>query len=248
MGDVLHSEWIKLRSVRSTVVLFLVIVLLSVGICVLVATFDEARPDDGLGPVLAGLNLCSLLFGVIGVQIIGQEYRFNTIRATFAAVPRRGRVLATKAIVLVVATTVVATVMMLLCVAVAAVILSARDGGLDLGASGVARTLVGSVLLCVLYALFGFGVGAILRQPIAGIVVVLVYPLVVENTAAGIVLAATGAEDIEESAVRFFPFIAGSHLATVDPSVNPWLGGAILGGVAMLLVLFGWAIVQTRDA
>jgi ABC-2 type transport system permease protein len=248
MVDVIRSEWIKLRTVRSTVVLFIVIVLLSGGISALVAIFDDERPSDGIGGVLAGLNISTILFGVIGVQIIGQEYRFNTIRATFSAVPRRARVLTAKAIVLVVATAVAAALMVVLCLAVSALILAARDGGLDLGAPGVTRTLFGSVLLCVLYALVGFGVGAILRQPIAGIVVVLVYPLVVENIIAGIVLAATGADDLDESIVRYLPFIAGFNLATIDPTIDPWLGGAILGGLALLLVVFGWAIVQHRDA
>jgi len=248
MGDVIRSEWIKLRTVRSTVVLFGVIVLLSISISALVAIFGDARPTDGLGPVLAGLNLSTLLFGVIGVQIVGQEYRFNTIRATFAAVPRRGRVLAAKAVVLVLATAAAATLMVLICLAVSAAILAARDGGLDLGAPGVARTLVGSVLVCVLYALVGLGIGAILRQPIAGIVVVLVYPLVVENIIAGIVIGATGADDIEESAVRFLPFIAAGSLASVDPIINPWLGGAILGALALALMFVGWAMVQHRDA
>lgn len=248
MADAIRSEWIKLRTVRSTVVLFIVVVLLSVGISALVAIFDEERPSDGIGGVIFGLNLSTLLFGVIGVQIIGQEYRFNTIRATFAAVPRRGRVLTAKAIVLVLATTVAATLMVLLCLGVSALILSLRDGGLDLGAPGVTRTLVGSVLLCVLYALVGFGVGAILRQPVAGIVVVLVYPLVVENIAAGILLAATGEGDFDSSVARFFPFIAATNLISLDTTINPWLGGAILGALALALVLGGWGFVQQRDA
>jgi ABC-2 type transport system permease protein len=248
MGNVIRSEWIKLRTVRSTVLLFIAVVLLSAGIAALVAIFDDERPSDGIGGVIFGLNLSTLLFGVIGVQIVGQEYRFNTIRATFAAIPRRARVLAAKATVLVVATAVTATLMVLLCLGVSALILSLRDGGLDLGAPGVLRTLVGSVLLCVLYALIGFGVGAILRQPVAGIVVVLVYPLVVENIAAGIVLAASGEDDLESSVARFFPFIAGTNLAALDTTINPWLGGAILASLAAVLVLIGWALVQHRDA
>jgi ABC-2 type transport system permease protein len=248
MGDVIRSEWIKLRTVRSTVVLFIVIVLLSAAVAALVAIFDTERPDDGLGGVIVGLNISTLLFGVIGVQIIGQEYRFNTIRATFAAVPRRGRVLVSKKVVLIVATAVTAALMVLLALGLSVAILSARDGGLDLGAPGVMRSLAGSVVLCVLYAAVGFGVGTILRQPVAGIVVVLAYPLVVENIIAGIVLAATGADDIEDSVVRFFPFIAGSNLASVDPTLNPWLGGAILAALAVVLIAIGWVLVQRRDA
>jgi membrane protein implicated in regulation of membrane protease activity len=48
--------------------------------------------------------------------------------------------------------------------------------------------------------------------------------------------------------VRFFPFIAGSNLASVDPTLNPWLGGAILAALAVVLIAIGWVLVQRRDA
>ena len=44
-----------------------------------------------LGIALAGLNLAMLLAGVFGVHLVGQEYRFSTVRATFAATPKRLR-------------------------------------------------------------------------------------------------------------------------------------------------------------
>ena len=60
----------------------------------------QAVPDaHNLTDLTVGVSLACLLFGVLGVQVIGQEYRFNTIRPTFTAAPRRLPVVLAKLIV-----------------------------------------------------------------------------------------------------------------------------------------------------
>src|SRR5579862_8167155 len=98
---VVRSELLKLRSVRSNLVMLGSILVLGIGFGALASGLipDRERrtgrpspihnPFDRVGIALAGLNLAMLLAGVLGVHLIGQEYRFSTIRATFAAVPRR---------------------------------------------------------------------------------------------------------------------------------------------------------------
>ena len=58
-----------------------------------------APANADLTDITGGVVFATLLFGMLGVQVIGQEYRFNTIRPTFTAAPRRLRVIVAKLIV-----------------------------------------------------------------------------------------------------------------------------------------------------
>lgn len=250
----LRSEWLKLRSVRSNLFLMVAIVVVGVGLGTLLSAVVPATdgrrgeqspmrdPFDRLGLALVGLNLCLLLFGVLGVQIIGQEYRFNTIRATFAATPQRLRVVAAKLVVLMATTSVVAAVTLGLALGVNGAILSSRGLGLDLSIDGTGRYLLGSLLLSFGYALVGFAVGMILRQPIGGIILVLAWPIVVENLIVGF---------LKTSAGRWMPYSAGGQLLARTPDADllgPWAGFAYFVAFGAALAVIGAVLVNRRDA
>ena len=255
MIGVMRSEWLKLRSVRSNVVVVLSIVFLSVGLgallCGVIPTSGRDRggepspladPFDRLTFTLAGVQVAYLLFGVLGVQIIGQEYRFNTIRVTFAAVPRRFRVVGAKLVVLVAVTLVVAAFTIAVALGVASLILSARGVPVDFGIPEAGRFLVGSLILGLVYSVAGFGVGAILRQPIGAIVFVLVWPLLIENLLDGFLHSSVG---------RWLPYRGGQLLLSrvPDPELfSPWAGFAYFCGFAALVTVIGAALVNSRDA
>ena len=106
--NVLASEWIKLRSVRSTYLVLLFAAAAAVGIGYLVARADvthssmsaaEKAAFDPVSSSFTGLGLAQLAFGALGVLVISSEYTTGLIRTTFAAVPRRRAVLAAKAAV-----------------------------------------------------------------------------------------------------------------------------------------------------
>ena len=250
----LRSEWLKLRSVRSNLFLMAAIVVVGVGLGTLISAVVPAtngrrgdpsplaEPFDRLAIALVGLNLCLLLFGVLGVQIIGQEYRFNTIRATFAATPRRLRVVVAKLVVLMATTGVVAAVTLGLALGINGAILSGRGYGLDLSIDGAGRYLLGTWLLAFGYALVGFAVGMILRQPIGGIILVLAWPIVVENLIVGF---------LKTSAGSWMPYNAGSQLLVRTPDADllgPWAGFAYFIAFGAVLAVIGAVLVNRRDA
>lgn len=177
MIDTIRSEWIKFKSVRSTVLLLLAGGLLTVLFAVLIA--NDVKGDDrvfNLTDISAGSTIAVYLFGALGVQIIGQEYRFNTIRSTFAATPNRTRVLVAKMIVVSVTVAVMALLMQLVCILIGNLMLDPFE--IDSTDRGV---IVGTIVFAIGWTLVGLGLGAILRQPIAAIILLLVEGAIAEN-------------------------------------------------------------------
>ncbi len=107
-GRVLRSEWIKMRSLRSTglTLLAAVVAMVAIGWIVGAATnahWDSVRVREQavFSPIdnsLTGYHLAQLAIGVLGVLLISGEYATGMIRATFGAVPKRLPVLWAKAL------------------------------------------------------------------------------------------------------------------------------------------------------
>ncbi len=239
-----HSEWIKFRSVRSTVVLAIISVFICVGVAV-IAGSNTVGPISASN-VLLGVQISSLFIMVLGVQIIGQEYRFSTIRSTFSATPRRERVIIAKLVVVIAAAAVAAVTLIALSLGAGALASSIQGNTLDLGLPGTTRVLLGTVVVLVINGIFGFGVGCIVRQPIAGIVIVLVWANVIENVLAGLV----------EGAARWLPLFSMANVNAQSMSndfgignlMSPVIGGLYGASIALALVAIGIFRIRSTDA
>lgn len=96
----LQAEWTKLRSLRSTTWALLAIVGSTVAIGVVSASTshpDVVPNEDVVTITLAGVYLAQVAAVAFGVVAICSEYATGTIRATFAANPRRRQVVVAKA-------------------------------------------------------------------------------------------------------------------------------------------------------
>lgn len=237
----IHSEWIKFRTVRSTVVLAITSVLICVGVAIIAAAMADGVLS--VSNALVGVQISSLFIMVLGVQIIGQEYRFATIRPTFSASPRRERVIIAKLVVLIATVAVAAVALIALSLAAAAIVSSMRGNVFDLGQFGTARVLIGTVAILVINGIFGFGIGCIVRQPIAGIVIVLIWVAVVESLIAGLV----------EGSARWLPLFSMANVNAQSISRNSEFMGPVVGAlygatVALLLVALGALRIRSMDA
>src|ERR1700732_1371877 len=104
--SVFRSEWIKLRSVRSTWWTLAAMAVLTVGIAVIAgatipsrwASMSEVQrlTFDPTSVSLSGLLFSQLVIGVLCVLVMSAEHGPGAIRAPLAAVPNRPWVLAAK--------------------------------------------------------------------------------------------------------------------------------------------------------
>lgn len=245
----IRSEWIKFRTVRANVILIAITLALPLVLSVVLALVvdgGEADPSNSFGAaVLAPSMIAVYLCGVLGVLGIGQEYRHNTIRVTFAAQPRRSLVMLGKTIVYGTFGLLVGIVTPMLCLVISAVTMRARDVPYE--TSGA--SLVGIAVLCVLTTLFGFGLGSVMRQPAGAIPVFLLWPLLVESIVGAIF------SSVNPDLVRWLPFRSGQQLARFgDGSMGDGaefsrvVSGVYFGAWTVALLALGWWLVERRDA
>jgi hypothetical protein len=242
----IRSEWQKLRTVVGNLMLLIGAVALSIGFSILVPLIifkdriGDLTRENMFGFALAGLSIAQALVGVLGVQLITQEFRF-TARLTFAAEPRRPRVMTAKAATIIAVGLVIGAVAVAAGLVIGGPILQARDFPFEYGGAGFSRAVIGSVAITAIYGLVGLGLGAIVRNPVTAVTIFVVWVLVVE----GIVYA------LVPTVGQFAPFQAGAQLSSidpVDPGLGPVWGGLLLAGFAVALVAAGAMSVEQRDA
>ncbi|MGH3416129.1 MAG: ABC transporter permease, partial [Actinocrinis sp.] len=172
-GNLLVSEWTKLRTVRSTYLTALFAafgaVAVAVAICVRYAQeYSTMSPDDRQGDLtnfsLSGLYLAQVALGALGVLVISGEYGTGMIRATLAAVPQRRLVLAAKGLVLTGATVLLGEAVSFAAFGLGQAILSGKHLGVSLADPGALRAVAGAGLYLAATALLGFGLGALIRH------------------------------------------------------------------------------------
>lgn len=251
MINTLRSEWIKLRTVRMNLVLFILAVAFPVIVSVLVASLadiDDLKISDVVGLVTGSSVVTALLLGVVGAVSISAEFAYGTIRPTFAATPRRVRVLISKAIVTAVFAAVAEALVVLFCFVLSSAITSNRGSNVSLSDEPEARAaLIGIVVFAVIVSLLGLGLGMIIRNTPAAVAVLILWPLVVENIIIAI-LSASGVENPQ----KFLPYISGFELGDPNKASSESLGrvagGLYFGAVTVLVAAVGVLITARRDA
>ena len=283
---ILRSEWIKVFSLRSTWWLLLVAIAANVGMCAAtsaVALLNEnqilanpnaadlppgLRPED-LQPGDLGMlsfyitQACGffgqLIFVILSILIITNEYSSGMIRSTFTIAPRRGRVIIAKVVVVAI-----------LCFAVFSISLAAgwplghmilqNSVGTDLSLTSATsmRILGGFMVDMILVAVFCFGLGATIRST-PGSIGTAVGIILVVPIAVGALTGAISATQSEPTGWRkwlsdisaFLPTNAGSTVVQVHPSadviLSPWQGIGVLGIWTVASVVAALLVTWRRD-
>lgn len=263
----LRSEWIKLRTVRSTMWCYALIVLLTIGIGLLVAslarldtatlTGDGAR-DLTVQAATGGVNLAVLIVSILGTLIITGEYATGMIRSTFTADPRRLGALAAKVVVLAVTAFITSAIAIWLNALIISPILTHRGVDVQLTDSRVFMPLLGGSVFVTLISLLAFGFGLILRSTAGGLATVLGL-LLVAPIILGILTALTHADWVSTLSA-LFPDSAGSQLVSYAAPgtktgmvngilvLNGWLGFWTLLGWDVVVLAIAAVLAKRRDA
>lgn len=252
---VVSSEWVKLRSLRSTVFSLLAAVAIILGFSVLIPSVTvthwpprdlrEALTFDPTTRSLAGVFLAQLAIGSLGVLIMSGEYATGMIRASFSAVPRRLPVLWAKLAVFATTTLLLTVPSVLLAFFIGQSIFTRKHLETTLSHPGVLRAVIGAALYLTVVGLLGVGLGALIRNTAGAIStlfgLLFVLPILVHF------LPTSWSDPIS----KYLPSNAGSAVLQVVPApaaLGPWVGFAVFCGYAAVVVAVAAVFMTRRDA
>ena len=210
---------------------------------------------------LAGLFIGLIAVVVAGALFITAEYRRGMIRLTLAASPRRGRVLAAKALVLG-GITFAAGLIGAAGAVWAGDWLLVRNGSAIDPATALTeiRVIAGTAALVAVFAVFALGVGAILRHG-AGAVTIVITAIIVPYLLAAVspVLPAGAADWLLrltpaagfafQQAIPAYPQVVASYTPFQGYfPLAPWAGFAVLCGYTALALVLAAFLLHRRDA
>jgi ABC-type transport system involved in multi-copper enzyme maturation permease subunit len=250
---VLHSEWIKLRSLRSTWYSLLATFVIIVGLGTLFSALRAHRFHNSdlfnLDPTQASLRgafLAQLAIGVLGVLVISGEYSTGMIRSSLAAVPHRSPVLAAKSAVFAVLALVVTTAGTFCAFLLGQAALASTHRQANLSTPHALRAVVGTGLYLTLIGLLAVGLGFLIRSTAGAIAtlvgIVLVLPL----------LANALPDPYAGDVTKYLPLSTLNRvMATTHPDSNllgPWAGLGITALYAAAALIAGLVLLKRRDA
>lgn len=244
IAAVLRSEWIKATTVRTNKIILAVMAI--VGLPITWAT-AEMSTDEVLtltDVFVHPIAPAAVLAAIAGVLLFTADVQHGTLAASLTAHPSRWPVVAAK-------TTLAAGFGLLLGVVGLTIgCLGALLGGIEVGdTSGLLTSALWALLYTSGSALFGLGIGMIVRHSAGAVAGVLVWWLVVE---------ALVVEFAPATVVRFLPFDAGFRTLGVETELdspeivayalsNP-LHATIFWGYVLAALILGATLLLRRDA
>lgn len=196
-------------------------------------TLDEVGEKE---EALAGLPVVLLLLGLVGAA---GEYRHRTAApAALVARTGRGRLLLARTCAYALGGLGVGTLMVVLSLGLGLPLL-AHQPGPDLDTGEVVAVAAGCVTAAVLSAVMGVALGVLVRNQVAGVVVVLVLNF----------LANPLVSMVSETAANYTPFGASSVLSrmTHDTTLSAGGAAAVLAGWTLVLVTAAVIVERRRD-
>jgi len=247
VSRLVSSELLKQRTTRTSLLLLVWmtgLILLVVLLHVLSLSTGHISTSDGQLKVVGwGTSIAALFASLLGAMSITAEIRHGTIRPTFLATPRRGRVITAKLIAGALTGVAIGLLAEGLTAAIEAAGLAARGIHIQLTAGDYLQLFAGGAAAGALFAAIGVGLGAIVRQQVGAIVALCVWLLLIETTLIGNI----------PSAGKYAPGAAAGAIAgaiqTQTPAklVAPALGLLLLAVYAAIAAGAGALLTNRRD-
>ncbi|MDI3242038.1 ABC transporter permease [Arthrobacter sp. AL08] len=259
---VLNSEFIKFRTLLSTLILLASTVLVMVGFGALSAwgtgQFSEAASRDpqaaaafaaqggdlAVGVPTSGIAFAQLILGSLGVLLMSSEFTTGMARSTFAAVPKRIPAYAAKLLVVMVTAFVLTAASVYLAGLVSLPILGNYNLKLDLASSqSVKMMLVNSAYIAAVAAI-GMALGSLVRNSAGGIMSLVglffVAPIAFQLIPGDFFVEAR--KYLPGNTID--PMIAVQH---VPDTLEAWQAALVLGAWVIIPVVLAAVVLKRRD-
>ncbi|GAA1368428.1 ABC transporter permease [Streptomyces beijiangensis] len=237
MSHLLRGELIKTVTTRTVLgfavggVVFAVLNVLVIAVAS--GTLDKVPEKE---EALAGLPILLLLWGLVGAA---GEYRHRTA-APAALVGRRDRgvVLSARIVAYALTGLLLGTLTTIVSVGLALPLLSDQPGP-DLTSGDIGAVVAGNLVAFVLSAILGAALGALIRSPVLGVVVLLIVNFAVVPLLSG----------VSESGVNLTPFGAAGILSRMTHNTTLSMVGAgwVLAAWTVAITLVAVIVERRRD-
>ncbi|GAA1057790.1 ABC transporter permease [Agromyces luteolus] len=225
---------------------------------------DAAASAGGDTALPPGVELAPLLYSfassigyvfpvLLGALAVTTEFRHRTLTTTFLAEPHRTTVLSGKFVSQLVVGAVFGVIGFATSVAAGAAALAAFDLDTGLDSSDTWALVGRGILAMALWGAIGVGLGALVPNQVAAIVIVIAFTQFFEP----VLRLVSSLNDVTASVGRFLPgaasdalvgasFYSVASLGSTD-SLEWWQGGLVLLGIAVVTTVIGGATTWRRD-
>jgi ABC-2 type transport system permease protein len=258
---VLNAEFIKFRTLLSTMILLAATAAVIVGVGALAAWgIGQALQASGSNPQRsaalaaqgdiaasapsAGVSFAQLILGSLAVLIISSEFTTGMARSTFTAVPRRIPAFVAKLIVVVVSAFLVTAVSLFLSGLLAVPIFDQYGHTLDVSSAHYYRTLLINSAYVAAVAAIGLALGALLRNSAGGIMALVgiffVLPIALQIIQGDFVKELR--KFIPDNTLA--PMTAAEH---VPDTLEAWQAALVLGAWVVVPLVLAGILLKKRD-
>ncbi|MFF1829878.1 ABC transporter permease [Paenarthrobacter sp. NPDC058040] len=259
---VLNSEFIKFRTLLSTLILLASTALVMVGFAALSAwgtgQFSEqaARDPEAAAAIAAqggdlavtiptsGISFAQLILGSLGVLLMSSEFTTGMARSTFAAVPKRLSPFLAKLIVVMVSAFLLTAISTYIAGLVSLPIVDNYNLKLDLGSSQSIKLLLVNSIYVAAVAAIGMALGTIVRNSAGGIMS-LVGLFFVAPIAFQLIPG-----DFFKEARKYLPTNTLNPLTAVEhvqDTLEAWQAGLVLAAWVVVPVALAMFLLKKRD-
>nr|WP_314926535.1 ABC transporter permease subunit [uncultured Actinomyces sp.] len=254
-----RSEWIKIRTLRSTWITSMIAVFLTVlfgaGSAIAYAK-TEGMSDSAAGGLITGTTFGEIVVAVLGALVITGEYSSGQIRSTLAAVPRRTRVFAAKSLVIAIWSFLLGVISLLLSWLVAAPFMG--DEAPSFSDTHIVGFIWGTGLAFAGIALLSLGMGYLVRSTAGAITVVVILLFIISIPLSLMAMkwhwAANVSSVMPSSVVQSItdPFTVSGQTTWADTNPSLFLTHTqavlIFGAWVLVPLIAGWFVFSKRDA
>jgi ABC-2 type transport system permease protein len=222
------------------------------------AQIASAHSAAGLAKIAADMLTSGQFFGlmlvmIMGILVVTNEFFHQTATTTFMTTPHRTTVVLAKSVAAIMFAGVFWVISTVLDVIATPIYLNSQHVTVSLTQWTIVRSVLLNLLAFAIWAIFGMGLGTLIRSQIGSVVTGMALYLL--GTAAVAILDEILFNLIHRDWVRTAEVVAPAIASmimitpgTAFPHAPPqWVGGAVLIGYAVITGLFGILIMRRRD-